>query len=143
MKLRGWTDALFARLLGPSLYECSSYPNEPICPKVALWAGEQSIDLEARQEVVAKRRRKRERARLKVIKANGFEGSALSEIAARFNIIKKGIPKIMKHAESFMRVYSPLLPHASYWLTGMFAGSGYYDRDNSWQKPDSGTEKVL
>ncbi len=105
MKLRGWTDALFERLIGPSLHWCSSNPNEPICSKLAIWAGENCVDLAAHQGVVTKRRKKRERARFKLIKANGYQRSALSEISARFNIIKKEIPTIMKHAESFMRVY--------------------------------------
>lgn len=141
MKLRGWTDALFDRLLGPSLHFCSSNPDQPLCSKLAMWAGENSVDLTAHQDVVAKRRKKRERARLKLIKANGYQRSALSEISARFRLIKKEIPKIMKHAESFMRVYSTLLPNASYWLTGMFAGSGFYDRDSDWKSIGPGQRK--
>src|SRR5882762_7309956 len=112
MKLRGWTDALFERLLGPSIYVCCSNRHEPLFSTLAVWAGENSVDFAAHQDVLAKRRRKRERARLKIIKANGYEGSPLSEISARFNIIKMEIPKIMKHAESFMRMYPSLLPNA-------------------------------
>ena len=141
MKLRGWTDALFDRLLGPSLHFCSSNPDEPLCSKLAMWAGENSVDLATHQDVVAKRRKKRARARLKLIKANGYQGSPLSEISARFNIIKKEIPKIMKHAESFMRMYPSLLPNAHYWLTGTNACSGFDDREIPWKALGPGQRK--
>jgi hypothetical protein len=141
MKLRGWTDALFTKLLGSSLYTCSSAPDEPICSKDTMWAGEHSVDLATHQIAVAKRRRKRERARFKLIKANGYQGSDLSEISARFSILKKEVPKIMKHAESFTRVYSRLLRNANYHLTRMYAGSGFYSGNDNWKSIDPGQRK--
>jgi hypothetical protein len=141
MKLRGWTDALFNKLLGPALDTCSSYPDDHICSKEALSAGEDSVDFAEHQKVLAKRRRKRERARLKLIKANGYQRSALSEISARFNIIKKEIRMLMKHAESFMRVYPGLLPNAHYWLTGTNACSGFYDGTIPWKALGPGQRK--
>ena len=141
MKLCGWTDALFNSLLGPSLNSCSSYPDQPLGSKSVILAAESSIDFVAHQDVLAKRRRKRERARLKLIKANGYEGSPLSEISARFNIIKMEIPKIMKHAESFMRMYPSLLPNAHYWLTGTNACSGFYDKEIPWKDRSPGQRK--
>lgn len=141
MKLRGWTDALFNQLLSPSLYTCSSHPDFSFCSQLAISEGENSVDFVAHQQVLAKRRRKREKARLKLIKANGYQGSALSEIFARFNIIKKEIRKLMKHAESFMRVYPRLLPNAHYWLTGTNACSGFYDNEITWKALGPGQRK--
>src|SRR5579862_4338540 len=141
MKLRGWTDALFDKVLGPSLDTCSAYPDHPICSKEALSAGEQSVDLAEHQEVLARRRRKRERVRLKLIKANGYQRSALSEISARFNIIKKEIRMLMKHGELFMRLYPGLLPNAHYWLTGTNACSGFYDKEIPWKVLGPGQRK--
>jgi hypothetical protein len=106
-----------------------------------MLAGENSVEYLAHQDIVAKRRKKREKARLKLIKANGYQGSPLSEISARFNIIKKEIPKIMKLAESFMLMYKKLLPNAHYWLTGTNACSGFYDKEIPWKDLGPGQRK--
>jgi len=142
MRLRGWTDALFNRLLKSCLDVCSAHPDHPLCSKLALWAGENSVDFAAHQKIVSKRRRKRETARLKVLKAHGYDGSALSEISARHKILKQEVAAILKLAESFMRVYSILLPDASYWLTGVFARSGFFHNDEpTWKKLGPGQRR--
>jgi hypothetical protein len=83
------------------------------------------FDVRSIKEKFDRLKRRSERENKRILTANGYEGSATSEVFARFNLIKKQVVEIRKLVERFNEVYGFLFPNANLYLTKTWANSGY------------------
>jgi hypothetical protein len=93
----------------------------------SIWVNEGGtvFDIAGINQKFARLKRKAERENKRVLKLNGYEGTAHSEVFARFNVIKKQARHLKKLVETFTNLYGSLFPQANFYLTNTWAGSGY------------------